>query len=105
MVSFCNLEDDINLAEDYLKYVISSIINNCSKELEFFDKFISHNLISNLNKILTTPFYRISYTEAINILLKEIWLLLKEFLTSLKKHTKMLSKKKACVIFINLDTL
>ena len=71
-ISFCNLDDDINLAEDYLKYVIRSIVDNCSKELEFFNQYISPNLIDNLTKILDTPFHRISYTQAIDILLKEI---------------------------------
>ena len=63
-ISFCNLDDDINLAEDYLKYVIRSIIDNCSQELDFFNKYISPNLIDNLTKILNTPFHRISYTQA-----------------------------------------
>ena len=71
-ISFCNLDDDINLAEDYLKYIIGSIIDKCPKELDFFNQYISPNLIDNLTKILNTPFHRISYTQAIDILLKEI---------------------------------
>jgi asparaginyl-tRNA synthetase len=69
-MAFCDLNQDIKVAQDYLKYVIEYTLNNCAEDLEFFDKFIEKDLLSKLQSIVETPFQTITYTEAVNILEK-----------------------------------
>ncbi|HRW58889.1 MAG TPA: asparagine--tRNA ligase, partial [Chlamydiales bacterium] len=69
-IAFANLNDDIQLIEDYLKYVTKYIYENCREDLEFFDKFIEKGLIERLEKVISTPFARVTYTEAIDLLEK-----------------------------------
>ncbi len=68
-VAFNDLSDNIDLAEDYLKYLINDILENCPEDLEFFDKFIEKGLIDRLQKIKDSSFERLSYTKAIDLLL------------------------------------
>lgn len=80
-VAFNQLEDNIDLAEDFLKYVIKYVLDNCKTDLEFLNKrFLeeqktkpereraSEDLIQKLENILAKQFKRVSYTEAIEIL-------------------------------------
>lgn len=69
-ICFANLTDDINLAEDFVKYVISYVLENAHEEMEFFDKFIENGLLDKLNVTINKPFGRISYTDAIKELEK-----------------------------------
>lgn len=69
-MAFADLSDDMDLAEDYLKYLIRSILKTNMEDLEFFDKFIENGLISRLEHVEKTPSQRLSYTDAIQILLK-----------------------------------
>lgn len=69
-MAFCNLEGDMTVAEENIKYLLQSLFDTCPEELEFFNKFIDKNLIERLRHTLETPFQRITYTEAIEILQK-----------------------------------
>ncbi len=69
-ICFADLEDDMNLAEDMIKYIISYVLENAPEEMEFFDKFISPGLIERLNHVINSEFGRISYTDAIKELEK-----------------------------------
>lgn len=69
-IAFADLEDAMDLEEDLLKYCIDYIFDNCPEEIKFFNDFIDKTLIERLNYILKTPFKRMTYTEAIDILLK-----------------------------------
>ena len=69
-ICFANLEDDMNLAEDMIKYIISYVLENAPEEMEFFDKFISPGLLERLNNVINSEFGRISYTDAIKELEK-----------------------------------
>ena len=69
-ICFANLTDDINLAEDFVKYVISYVLENAHEEMEFFDKFIENGLLDKLNVTINEPFGRISYSDAIKDLEK-----------------------------------
>lgn len=69
-ICFANLEDDMNLAEDMIKYIISYVLENASEEMEFFDKFISPGLIERLTLVINSDFGRITYTDAIKELEK-----------------------------------
>lgn len=69
-LAFADLNDDMECAESYLKYVIKDVFENAQEELKFFDSFIEKGLIDRLQTILNTPFERITYTDAVDILQK-----------------------------------
>ncbi len=69
-IAFADLNDNMALAEDMLKFVISYVLENAPEEMEFFNKFIDKGLLERLNGILNSEFGKVTYTEAIDILLK-----------------------------------
>ena len=69
-ICFANLEDDMNLAEDMIKYIISYVLENAPEEMEFFDKIINPGLIERLTHVINSDFGRITYTDAIKELEK-----------------------------------
>ena len=69
-IVFADLEDLMELAEDMIKYVINYVLENCPEEMAFFNSFIDKGLFERLDKIVSSDFVRITYTEAVDILLK-----------------------------------
>ena len=69
-IAFADLNDNMDLAEDYLKYLVKHALEHCTQDLEFFNKFIDKTLLDRLNLVISTPCVRISYTDAIEILEK-----------------------------------
>jgi asparaginyl-tRNA synthetase len=69
-MAFADLFDNMDLAEAYLKYVVQFVMENDMEDLEFFDKQYEKGLIERLKKVLATPFKRLTYTEAVDLLLK-----------------------------------
>ena len=69
-VAFCDLEGNMDLAEEIVKYLIRDIRANCPDELELFSKFVDKELIARLDFVLERPFQRVSYTEAVGLLEK-----------------------------------
>lgn len=69
-IAFADLNDDMKLAEDMLKYVISYILENAPEEMAFFNSFIDKGLIEKLNNIVNSDFAHVTYTEAIELLEK-----------------------------------
>ncbi|MCH4888681.1 asparagine--tRNA ligase [Acidaminobacter sp. JC074] len=69
-IAFADLEDDMNLAEDMLKYLINYVMQECPAELEFFDQRIDKGLLERLKLVATSDFARVTYTEAVEILEK-----------------------------------
>ena len=69
-MAFADLNDDMDCAEEYLKYCIKYVLDNCKQDLELFNKFISKGLIDKLQHIVKTPLERLTYTNAIEILKK-----------------------------------
>lgn len=69
-MAFADINDDMDLAESYLKAVFSALLQECPEEMEFFDAFIQKGVLERLTKVVSTPFERITYTEAIEILKK-----------------------------------
>jgi len=69
-ICFADLNDDMNLAEDMLKYVFSYVLEHCPEEMEFFNKFIDNTLLDRLNNVINSDFGRITYTDAIKELEK-----------------------------------
>ena len=69
-IAFADLEDNMELAEDMIKYIINYVLENCPEEMEFFNSFVDKGLLERLHKILNSEFTRITYTKAIELLLE-----------------------------------
>jgi asparaginyl-tRNA synthetase len=70
-IAFADLNDDMDLAESMLKYIISYVLEHAPEEMEFFNSFIDNTLLERLNHIVNSEFAHITYTEAIKLLEKE----------------------------------
>jgi asparaginyl-tRNA synthetase len=69
-MAFCDLTGDMDLAEKFLKYVFKAVLNDCPDDMEFFNTRIDKTVLETLTRIIETPFERITYTEAVDILKK-----------------------------------
>ena len=69
-IAFADLQDDMALAEDMLKYMIKYVLENAPEEIEFLNKFVDNGLIERLNGVANSDFGKITYTEAIEVLKK-----------------------------------
>ena len=69
-ISYCDLDELMDIEEDFLKYVVKRVLEECPEEMEFCDKFIENGLIDKLNRLLNSNFVRINHKEAIDILKK-----------------------------------
>jgi len=70
-VAFFRLQDDMDLAEDFVRYLASYSLDKCSEDINFFNERIDNQVIARLENIAKEPFVRLPYTEAINILEKQ----------------------------------
>ncbi|MBN2069419.1 MAG: asparagine--tRNA ligase [Opitutales bacterium] len=69
-MAFCDLFGDMDMAETFVKYLVADILDNCPDEIEFFNKFIDKGLVERLQFVREKPFQRVSYTEAVDLLIK-----------------------------------
>ena len=69
-IAFADLQDDMELAEDMLKFVINYVLENAPEEMEFFNQFIDKGLLDRLHHVVDSDFGRITYTDAIKELEK-----------------------------------
>ncbi|MBR6977081.1 MAG: asparagine--tRNA ligase [Lachnospiraceae bacterium] len=67
-IAFADIHDDMDLAEDMLKYIINYVLENAPEEMAFFNQFIDKGLIERLQHVATSDFGRVTYTEAVKIL-------------------------------------
>lgn len=94
-IAFCDLEQLMDIEEDCLKFVVSRVLEKCSEEMEFCDKFIEQGLIDKLHKLVNSKFVRIDHKEAIDILKKadKEWEFKPEYGEDLaKEHEKYLTE-------------
>lgn len=70
-IAFADLEDNMLLAEEMMKYVILYVLENAPEEMAFFNEFVDKTLLDRLDNIVNSEFGRVTYTEAIEILKKE----------------------------------
>lgn len=70
-IAFAGLPEDMALAEDMMKYLISYCLEHVPEEMEFFNAFVDNTLLDRLNNVLHSDFAHVTYTEAIEILEKE----------------------------------
>lgn len=69
-MSFCDLDGNMQCAEDFLKHIFNDVLNNCQRDMAFFNERIDKTVIETLTGIANSQFERVSYTEAVDILLK-----------------------------------
>ena len=67
-MAFCDLDGLMNVEEDMLKYIVNYVLENCSDEIDFFDKFVENGLKEKLTKLVNSAFTRITHEEVITIL-------------------------------------
>ncbi|CAD7704410.1 unnamed protein product [Ostreobium quekettii] len=69
-IAFADLDEDISWAEAYVKHCLQHVLETCSEDLELFEKFYQKGLTNRLQRLSSTPFVRITYTEAVDVLAK-----------------------------------
>lgn len=69
-IAFADLEDNMELAEAMIKYIINYLLDNAKEEMEFFNNFVDKGLLERLDNIVKSDFVRITYTEACELLKK-----------------------------------
>ena len=69
-IAFADLEDDMELAEAMIKYIIKYVLENAPEEMQFFNNFVDKGLIERLEHVANSDFGRVTYTEAIELLKK-----------------------------------
>ncbi|NLK95074.1 MAG: asparagine--tRNA ligase [Clostridiales bacterium] len=67
-IAFADLADDMELAENMLKYVMKYVIDHCPEEMQFFNQFVDKGLLDRLNHVISSDFGKVTYTEAVEIL-------------------------------------
>jgi len=68
-IAFADLRDDMQLAEDMLKYVIKRVMDECKAELDFLNAFVDKELLERLDSVANADFAHVTYTQAIDILI------------------------------------
>jgi asparaginyl-tRNA synthetase len=69
-MAFCDIEGDMDTAEAFLKHVVKRVLETCNEDMEFFDKWVDKGRMAMLQQVVESTFTRITYTEAIEALLK-----------------------------------
>ena len=95
-MAFCDLDRLIEVEEEFLKYIIKTVLKKCPDELEFLDKFIEKGLIKKLNDHLKSKSKKITHKEAIDILLKadKTWEIKPDYKEDIsKEHERYLTEE------------
>ncbi|MEG1441750.1 MAG: asparagine--tRNA ligase, partial [Oscillospiraceae bacterium] len=69
-IAFADLKDDMQVAEDMLKFIINYVVENAPEEMAFFNSFVDKGLLERLENVVSHEFGRVTYTEAVEILEK-----------------------------------
>lgn len=69
-MAFYEIEDNMNLAEDFIKYLVKYALDNCADDLKFLNDMFDKELIARLEGVINTSFVRMTYTEGVDILIK-----------------------------------
>ena len=71
-MAFCDLDDDMKVMEEMLKYVVKAVLDRCPYEMQFLDNFVQKGLIQKLENLINSTFTKITHKEVIDILRKLI---------------------------------
>ena len=94
-IAFCDLEQDMDIMEDMLKYIVKYVLENAKDEMQFFDSFEEKGLIEKLNKLVNSKFTRITHHDVITILkeAKVDWEFIPEYGEDIaKEHEKYITE-------------
>jgi asparaginyl-tRNA synthetase len=69
-MAFCDLAGDMDCAEELVKHLVRTALETCADELEFFNAYVDKGLLERLRFVLERPFARVTYTEAVELLLQ-----------------------------------
>ena len=69
-VAFCEIDGLAELAEDFLKHIFGYVLENCGEDMEFFNRWYNEEIIATLQGIVGSSFERVTYTEAVDMLLQ-----------------------------------
>ena len=69
-MAFCNMDGNMELAEKFLKYILQYVLDNSSEDMNFFNSFVQKGIIDDIKNIIDSPFTHITYTEAVDLLIK-----------------------------------
>ena len=69
-MAFCDLDGNVELATDFLKYIFSHVLENCGEDMDFFKRFIDPTCVDTLEKLISQDFERLTYTDAVKVLSK-----------------------------------
>lgn len=69
-ICFADLSDNMDLAEEMIKYTFSYVLEHCPEEMAFFNQFVDKGLLDRLNNVINSDFVRLSYTDAVKELEK-----------------------------------
>ena len=67
-IAFCDLEGNMEVAEDMIKYIIKYVLENAPEEMTFFNNFIDEGVIERLENLIDSEFERVTYTKAVELL-------------------------------------
>ncbi|MDF2576657.1 MAG: asparaginyl-tRNA synthetase [Chlamydiales bacterium] len=67
-MAFADIHDNMDMAEAYLQYCVKYALENCQEDLAFFNEWVEKGLLEKLQQVASSPFKRVTYTEAVNIL-------------------------------------
>ncbi|MBS1724944.1 MAG: asparagine--tRNA ligase [Armatimonadetes bacterium] len=96
-MAFCDLDGDMNLAEEFVREVIQDIMDGCAPDLEFFNQRVEPELLKTLDHVVNSGFERMTYTEAVNLLVNsgETWEFPVSWGSDLQsEHERWLTEKK-----------
>ena len=83
-LAFADLNDDMSLAEDYVRYCCQYVLDNCAQDLAFFEKMVDKTCVTRLKQVAETPFVRITYTKAVEMLQEAIKSKKKKFVNNVE---------------------
>jgi len=69
-IAFCDIHGDMDLAEEFVKYLVKDTLEHCAEDLQIFSRFVDKKLIQRLDFVVERSFKRVSYTEAVELLVK-----------------------------------
>jgi len=69
-MAFCSLEGNMDIAENFLKYVLQYVLDNSKEDMNFFNSFVQKGIIDDIKHVINSPFTHLTYTEAVDILSK-----------------------------------
>lgn len=67
-MAFCDLAGDADLAEEFLRFLFTAVLERCEEDMQFFNKWIDKTVVATLERIVDSEFARLTYTEAVEIL-------------------------------------